>query len=99
MRDDRTLGLKSTAIRFGDRGRRWIAGFYAATVLAWAGGGMLLGLSWGYHAVLALVALHLAWQAWRFDVAQPARSFQMFRYNMRVGALLGLAALAGTLAA
>lgn len=97
MRDDISLGLRSTALRFRDRGKLWISGFYAATVALWLYGGMAMGLSWAYYVVLAAIAAHLAWQMWVFDVRRPDRNFMLFRSNMAVGVLLLAAALGGTL--
>ena len=62
VRDDRSLGLHSTAMRFGDQGKLWIGGFYLATVALWAWGGYAIGMSWAYYVGIAAVALHLAWQ-------------------------------------
>ncbi len=97
MRDDTFLGLKSTALRFRDRGKAWISGFYVATVALWAYAGVALALSWPYFGVLALIGLHFAWQMWVFDVGRPDRSFRLFRSNMTVGVLMVVAALGGTL--
>ena len=97
MRDDRSLGLHSTAMRFGDQGKLWIGGFYLATVALWAWGGYAIGMSWAYYVGIAAVALHLAWQLKVFDIQHPARNFRLFRANLWLGALLIAAALAGTL--
>ena len=44
VRDDRSLGLHSTAMRFGEQGKLWIGGFYAATLALWTWGGYAMGL-------------------------------------------------------
>src|SRR5699024_9190815 len=93
MRDDRMLGLRSTALRFRDNGKLWISGFYAATAALWLYAGISLRLSWAYFLILALIALHFAWQMWVFNVRRPDRNFMLFRSNMTVGVLLLLAAL------
>ncbi|MBO1111407.1 4-hydroxybenzoate octaprenyltransferase [Bordetella petrii] len=97
VRDDRQLGLRSTAMRFGARGKLWIGGFYATTIALWAWGGYAMGLGWGYQAGMAAVAVHLAWQLYTFDLQRPDRNFMLFRANLWTGALLVAAALAGTL--
>lgn len=97
MRDDKMLGLRSTALRFRDRGKLWISGFYLATALLWLYAGVALSMSWAYYLVLALIAAHFAWQMWIFDVRRPDRNFMLFRSNMTVGVLLLVAALGGTL--
>lgn len=98
INDDRRLGLKSTAIRFGDRGKAWLSGFYGATLLLWGYGGWAMGMGWGYAVVLALIAAHFIWQLAIFDVNNPARSFYLFRANMLTAVLLVVAAGAGVMA-
>lgn len=97
MADDLKLGLKSAAIRFGDQGKQWLSGFYALTVLCWVGGGYAMGMAWPYFVVMAIIALHLAWQIIRFDPKRPEFGLGLFRANMTVGVLLVIAALGGTL--
>lgn len=97
VRDDRSLGLHSTAMRFGDQGKLWIGGFYAATLALWIWGGYAMGLGWGYFAGMGAVAIHLAWQLREFDLQRPERNFKLFRANLWTGVLLIAAALAGTL--
>ena len=97
MRDDRMLGLRSAAMRFGDRGRFWIGLLYAVAVALWFAAGAGMGLAWPYHLVMAGIAVHLAWQVKAFDVHRPEGSLKLFRSNMQVGVLLIVAALAGTI--
>lgn len=95
--DDAKLKLRSTAILFGKRGRAWIGGFYAATVALWSIGGWLLSMSSLYFAGMLMVAIQLAWQAWRIDVSRPDLNFKLFRVNMMTGLFLLASSLAGTL--
>jgi len=97
MRDDRRLGLRSTAMRFAQAGKRWIGSFYAAAITVWAWGGYAIGMRWPYYLGMAVLALQLAWQLKRFDPQHPERNFGLFRANLWTGALLVAAALAGTL--
>ena len=97
VRDDAQLGLRSTALKFKASGKKWVAGFYVATVLLWTWAGWMMGLSWAYFVGMAAVAIHLAWQSHRFDLSRPDRNFGLFRANLWTGVLLLLSALAGTL--
>lgn len=97
MRDDRKLGLHSTAMRFADRGKLWISGFYIATLALWTWAGWSLGTGWGYYLGMAALAAHFAWQMAVFDLDKPDRNFMLFRANLWVGAVLIAAALAGAL--
>jgi len=96
VRDDKRLGLKSTAILFGEHGKAVIGLFYVLTVVAWAAGGWMLGVSWPYAVGTSIIAGHLIWQTWRFNVNRPEISYRLFLANILTGALLAVAALAGT---
>ncbi|MCC2595953.1 4-hydroxybenzoate octaprenyltransferase [Pusillimonas sp. MFBS29] len=96
VRDDIKLGLRSTALRFADKGKIWISGFYVATVALWLYGGMSMGMDWPYYVVMAVIAGHFIWQMSVFSLSRPDRNFMLFRANMAVGVLLVAAALAGT---
>ena len=97
MRDDARLGLHSTALKFRDNGKIWVSGFYVATVILWTWGGWAMGLSAAYYLGMLAVALHLGWQAWRFDLQKPDRNFGLFRANLWTGVLLLAASLGGKL--
>jgi 4-hydroxybenzoate polyprenyltransferase len=97
VRDDKRLGLKSTAILFGSRGKLYIGLFYGLTVTAWSLGGWMLGLSSLYAIGMLVIAAHLTWQARRFDADRPEVSYRLFLANILTGALLVVAALIGTL--
>jgi 4-hydroxybenzoate polyprenyltransferase len=96
VRDDLKLGLHSTAMRFADKGKLWISGFYAATIVLWAYAGIGLHMDWPYYVVLAAIGAHFIWQMRVFSLARPDRNFMLFRSNMLVGVLMLVAALAGT---
>ena len=96
VQDDTRLGLKSTAILFGHRGKAWIGLFYALTVGAWSIGGWLLGMSIPYAIGMLVIVAHLAWQIWRLDLSRPEVNFRLFLSNVLTGVLLTFGALIGT---
>ena len=96
VKDDTRLGLKSTAILFGQRGKICIVLLYALAIASWSMGGWLLGMSLLYAAGMVAIAAHLAWQAWRIDLQRPELNFKLFQSNILTGALLASTALAGT---
>lgn len=86
--DDAMLGLKSTALRFGEASRRWIGGFYAGALMLWALAGFLAGAHLVYFFGLALVGLQLSWQVSTLDTGNAANCLYRFRSNRDVGAAL-----------
>lgn len=96
VKDDARLGLKSTAVLFGEHGKAWIGLFYILTVGAWSLGGWMVGMSPLYAIGMLVVAAHLAWQTWRIDLARPELNFRLFLANILTGALLVGAAFLGT---
>jgi 4-hydroxybenzoate polyprenyltransferase len=96
VKDDTRLGLKSTAILFGLRGKICIGLFYVLTVASWSLGGWLSGMSLSYAAGMVVIAAHLAWQVWRIDLQRPELNFRLFLSNILTGALLACTALVGT---
>ena len=86
--DDALIGIKSTALLFGERTRPMLAVFYAlAAVLiglagALAGAGALFGLG------LLGFAAHLAWQIARLDIGDPEQCLRIFKSNRDAGLIL-----------
>jgi 4-hydroxybenzoate polyprenyltransferase len=86
--DDALIGIKSTALLFGDRTKAVLALFYSLAVAliglggALAGGGMLFWLG------LAAFAAHLAWQIARLDIRNPALCLALFKSNRDAGLVL-----------
>lgn len=97
VRDDTRLGLKSTAILFGNRGRACIGLFYTIAIAAWSAGGWLTGMSLPYATGMLVIAAHLGWQTWHLDLSRPEISYRLFLANILTGILLAAAAFAGTL--
>jgi 4-hydroxybenzoate polyprenyltransferase len=95
VKDDTRLGLKSTAILFGQRGKACIGLFYALTVASWSLGGWLSGMSLSYVAGMVVIAAHLAWQVWRIDLQRPELNFRLFLSNILTGVLLACTAFVG----
>ncbi|AGT07541.1 4-hydroxybenzoate octaprenyltransferase [Paracoccus aminophilus] len=99
--DDALIGVKSTALYFGEDSPRWLLGFAVATVAlttlaVWAAGpeGVAAVVAFGG---VAGFALHLAWQLGRFDQHNNQLCLRLFRSNRDAGLFLafclGLAGL------
>ena len=61
--DDAELGLRSTALKFGDATQGWVGAFYGGAVLLWAAAAVLANAHLVFYVALALVTLHteLVW--------------------------------------
>lgn len=91
--DDQMIGVKSTALLFGERSKTWVGGFYAAAwtlltlSLFMAGGGTLsLGL-------IVLPGLHLLLQVLLWKPEDKASSLRWFKSNRDCGLLFFLSFL------
>lgn len=83
--DDRKIGVKSTALLFGNNSKLWIAGFYGIAILFWNAAGLLEGRGWPYFAGLGFVALHFIWQVYNVRLNDTASCLKIFRSNTIVG--------------
>jgi 4-hydroxybenzoate polyprenyltransferase len=86
--DDALIGIKSTALLFGERTKSMLALFYALAVAlialaGWsAGGGVVFALGLGAFAA------HLAWQIMRLDIRDPVLCLVVFKSNRDAGLIL-----------
>ena len=94
-KDDVLIGVKSTALKFGDGTKPWLVGFYSITVILLAATGLLANLAWPFYSGLTLAALHLAWQIKSVDIANSKNCLHRFKSNRDFGLIL----LAGIIAA
>ncbi len=92
--DDVMLGLRSTAIRFGENTMTWVGAFYAGAIVLWLAAGFLAGTHLIYFGAVVLASLQMAWQVTTLDTKDAANCLRRFRSNRDVGMVifLGLAA-------
>lgn len=95
--DDARVGVKSTALRLGERSKMWIAGFYVVTFLGISLAGRLAGLGPFFLPVLTLSAMNLSWQVMTWDPNNQPDCLEKFRSNRWFGWLVLIAILAGKL--
>jgi len=93
--DDALIGLRSTALKFGARTRPLLFLFYGLTVVLIAVAFREAALSWPAFAILALVALHLGYQAATVDFDDPLACLATFKSNARTGLWVLAAIVAG----
>jgi 4-hydroxybenzoate polyprenyltransferase len=92
--DDALIGLKSTALRFGDATKPWLVGFYAGAVVLWGLAGALAGARLAFFLALALAAVQLGWQVATLDTRDAGNCLARFKSNTQIGWLLFLAVVA-----
>ena len=95
--DDAILGLKSTALRFGDRTQPWLIIFFSGAALLWAIAGLLAGAHHIFFLGLLGIAIHFSWQVGTLDIEDSANCLIRFRANRFVGWIM-LAGIVGDMA-
>ena len=83
--DDRRIGVKSTAILFGDVDLFVIAGLQALMLLALVLVGLQAGLGFWYYASVAFSAGLMAYHQWLARDRRPAACFAAFLHNHNIG--------------
>jgi 4-hydroxybenzoate polyprenyltransferase len=86
--DDALIGIKSTALLFGERTKPLLSLFYALAVVLIAAAGFLAGGGLLFAAGLLAFAAHLAWQVVRLDIADPDLCLKLFKSDRDAGLIL-----------
>lgn len=90
--DDMRIGVKSTALKFGENSKNYVTIFYvvAMALLLFA---FLVAAGWVSTGLLLLPAGHLVWQIRGWDMNDPENSLRIFKSNQDFGMLVLLAAI------
>jgi 4-hydroxybenzoate polyprenyltransferase len=86
--DDALIGIKSTALLFGERTKPMLSVFYGAAVLLIGWSAYLVGVGPASWFALAAFAAHLAWQVRRLDIGDPDLCLALFKSNRDAGLIL-----------
>jgi 4-hydroxybenzoate polyprenyltransferase len=86
--DDVLIGIKSTALRFGEQTTIWLSGFYVLTIAGLGLTGYLVGLMWSFYVALAIAAVHLVWQLKTLDTDDPKNCLRRFKSNRDFGLII-----------
>jgi 4-hydroxybenzoate polyprenyltransferase len=86
--DDVLVGIKSTALLFGDKTKSALTIFYSAAVVLIGLALWLAGAGWPAALGLAAFAAHLVWQVRRLDISDSALCLRIFKSNRDAGLLL-----------
>ncbi|XWS63388.1 hypothetical protein CRYUN_Cryun06bG0092600 [Craigia yunnanensis] len=86
--DDIKVGVKSTALKFGDSSKEWTTGFAIACIGSLALSGYNAAIGWPYYVFLAAASGQLAWQIGTANLSSPADCSRKFVSNKWFGALI-----------
>jgi len=93
IEDDALVGVKSSALRLGDKAPLGIGVSYLIAVVLWGASLWSVRPDWIALLSLAPAALHLANQALRADPKDAELALRLFRSNRTCGLLVFLAML------
>src|SRR5215469_9038508 len=94
--DDALIGVKSTALLFGEQSAKWVARFYTIAFTLILAAGFTEHTGWPFWLVMLLAGAHLLWQVKKLDVDSTDSCLRIFRANRETGALIALAFLAAS---
>lgn len=99
-KDDAQLGLKSTALYFGEKTKPILLGFSTLSTISW----MLAGKNVGYvdpyyYFGIGAAGAHLYWQVITADLNDARNLAERFKSNNTVGAIVFASCVAGNIGA
>jgi 4-hydroxybenzoate polyprenyltransferase len=86
--DDALIGIKSTALLFGDRTKPMLVIFYGLAVGLIGLSGALAGAGALFWLGVAAFAAHLGWQVVRLDIRDPEMCLTVFKSDRDAGLIL-----------
>lgn len=95
--DDAFLGIRSTALHFGDDTVSYVGAVYGTAVLLWLIAGAMAGAHLMYFLAVTLAFLQMSWQVATLDIRDPVNCLRRFRSNRDVGAAIFLGLVADML--
>lgn len=93
--DDARVGIRSTALLFGNDSRRWVGMFYAGAFVLWLAALEPLGMFWAVLMPMAVTGALMVMQVRGWDMNDPGDSLATFKAARWVGMALLVAIIAG----
>lgn len=95
--DDVIIGIKSTALKFGDKSKIYLSGFSTVMITGLIASGILAAQTWPYYTAVGLVGTHLVNQIYNLNINNPADCAKKFISNHRIGMILFTGIILGNL--
>jgi len=95
--DDVKVGVKSTALLFGENTKAWLTLFSATMSSSLLMSGYFSGQLWPYYIALLMTSSHLFWQVYTVNLSDPNDCGNKFRSNRTLGFVLLSGILLSTL--
>jgi 4-hydroxybenzoate polyprenyltransferase len=95
--DDQMVGIKSTALLFGERSKKWVGIFYAAAWVSLALAAFVSNAGVVSLGLLLLPGLHMLLQVLLWNPDDPASSLRWFKSNRDCGLLFFLSFIVSAL--
>ena len=95
--DDVLVGVKSTALKFGANTKYWLRGFSSTMISSLTVAGMMCDQTLPYYLSIGAVGAHLVHQIATLDINNREDCGKKFNSNRRVGLILFLGIVLGTL--
>lgn len=86
--DDVLIGVKSTALHFGENTKSWLSGFFVLALISIDAAFWLAGASFIAHMGVVFAALQAGWQVKRFEINNSALCLRLFKSNRDFGLII-----------
>ncbi|MGB0920460.1 MAG: 4-hydroxybenzoate octaprenyltransferase [Alphaproteobacteria bacterium] len=93
--DDAMVGVKSSALKLGEKTKPFVAACYTLMLLLIAAGGAAVGMYLTFYLLLGIAALHALWQILALNIHDAEGCLKLFKSNRDLGLLIALAILTG----
>jgi len=94
--DDIMIGLKSTAIKFGENTAKWLTGFSALMCSSLVVAGINTNQCWPYYTAITVIGLNLAHQMFTLKINDSHDCWKKFKRNTQIGWILFLGIVLST---
>lgn len=95
--DDIMMGIKSTAIKFGDNTKLYLSGFGTAMIASLIASGVVIAQTWPYYTAVGIIAMHISSQIYTLNINNPTDCAKKFVSNHRIGMILFTGIVLGNL--